>query len=132
MRIRSTKPEFWKSEQIESVMWEVVYDGPIPRSANDVAPTVSPHEYVYLLFGREDELVYVGRSFRPGDRFTKHRRKRWWADVEGVVIVRVEEPASPRYGWQRSGLNTARLEAFAIKELHPRANVAAPSKEAMR
>lgn len=131
--IRGTKPEFWESSRITSMSWEVVYDGPIPRRVNDIAPMSVDCEYVYLLFDPVDVLVYVGRSFRPADRFTKHRRKEWWRAVAGVVIVRVHElPRWERSPWESVGTNTTRLEALAIAELEPWANIAAPAKGAMR
>lgn len=132
MRIRSTKPEFWRSGRIASVDWEVIYDGPIPKRVNGIAPMSSTCEYVYLLFDGRDDLLYVGRSFRPADRFTKHRRKSWWSDVNGVVIIRVAElPMNLRRPRERVGPNTVLLEACAIAELHPRANVAAPARLAL-
>ncbi|MGG7510874.1 GIY-YIG nuclease family protein [Plantibacter sp. YIM 135249] len=132
MRIRSTKPEFWRSKDVTSIKWEVVYDGPMPTRLNSIAPMRSDCEYVYLLFNEADELLYVGRSFRPADRFTKHRRKAWWPMATGAVIIRVEEvPPFHRKPWDFSGPNTARLEALAIRELHPSANVAAPARRAM-
>jgi len=132
MRIRSTKPEFWRSERIASVDWEVVHDGPMPKRVNTIAPMSSEFEYVYMLFDEANSLVYVGRSFRPADRFTKHRRKSWWPQVKAVVLIRVrEEPRHRRPPWQKAGPNTARLEAYAISMLHPSANIAGPSKGAM-
>lgn len=133
MRIRSTKPEFWRSERIASVNWEVVYDGPIPRRTSEVAPESPRWEYVYMLFDAADELVYVGRSFRPADRFTKHRRKPWWPLVTTAALVRVHElPPFERLPWQKVGPNTARFEAVAIDILRPPMNVAAPARGAMR
>lgn len=132
MRIRSTKPEFWRSDAVSSIDWEVIYDGPVPARLNPIAPISSTCEYVYLIFDESDQLLYVGRSFRPADRFTQHRRKAWWPMAAGVVIIRVAElPRYQRKPWHYSGPNTARLEALAISELHPSANVAAPAREAM-
>lgn len=127
MRIRATKPEFWKSDRISSIDWDVVYDGPPPRRTNELAPASSRHEYVYLLFDYRDDPVYVGRSFRPADRLAKHRRKPWWRDVVSAVIIRVaERPYAERPPWQKVGPNTARLEAYLIKSLKPPQNVGVP------
>lgn len=132
MRIRSIRPEFWSSEDIAAMDWQLVYDGPIPKRVNTIAPMTSAAEYVYLLFGSSDELIYVGRSFRPADRFTKHRRKPWWHLVSGVVIIRVSDtPSHMRASWRDPGPNTARLEALAIDRLRPPANIAAPSRLVM-
>ena len=124
MRIRSTKPEFWRSAAVSTLDWEVVYDGPLPkRRVNKVAPAGSWSEYVYLLFDSTDELVYVGRSFRPADRFSKHCRKPWWGRVSGVVFIRVQEkPKPPRRFWEH-GPNTAVFEAAAIQALRPSENI---------
>lgn len=50
MRIRSTKPEFWRSKTIRALPWEVVYDGPKPKRVNLIAPQRSDLEYVYMLW----------------------------------------------------------------------------------
>lgn len=132
MRIRSIRPEFWSSEDIAAMDWQPIYDGPVPKRVNAIAPMSTAAEYVYLLFDSTDELIYVGRSFRPADRFTKHHRKPWWARVESVVIIRVtEDPPHTRPPWMTYGPNTARLEALAIDRLHPPANIAAPSRLVM-
>jgi len=130
-RIRSIRPEFWASEDVAALPWDVIYDGPMPRRVSSVAPMSSGCEYVYMLFDASDNLVYVGRSFRPADRFTKHRRKAWWSDVAAVVLVRVSEaPTWTRAPWSTVGPNMVRLEACAIEMLHPRANIAAPARVA--
>lgn len=131
MRIRSTKPEFWRSERVASLPLEVAYDGPLPRGPRCYAeniPGVAPNsEYVYLLFGLGDELVYVGRAWRVADRLTKHRRRPWWPRVTDAVLVRVQGSTPNEAAWL-----TRRLEALAIRDLAPSGNVAGPSKEALR
>lgn len=123
-RIRSIKPEFWTDEKIAAMDWKIVHDGPVPNRVNVVAPMAGLAEYVYLLFDAHDRLVYVGRSFRPADRFTKHRRKTWWSSVTDAVIVRIGEP--PRWTWGSWGTappNTSLFEKLAITGLHPIANI---------
>lgn len=112
--------------------WQPIYDGPVPKRVNAIAPMDTAAEYVYLLFDSADELVYVGRSFRPADRFTKHRRKPWWPTVASVALIRVSDvPSHERPSWRDPGPNTARLEALAIDRLRPPANIAAPSRLVM-
>jgi len=37
---------------------------------------------LYRLFDVNDELLYVGITFMPGNRFTQHRREKlWWREV---------------------------------------------------
>ena len=125
MRIRSTKPEFWQSERIASIPWEITYDGPRPKRVNLVAPMQSGIEYVYLLFDATDRLLYVGRSFRPADRFSKHCRRDWWPEVAAVVLVAVRD--DPRVGVRRAYYNPPNVAAFehaAITELRPLHNIA--------
>lgn len=127
MRIRSTKPEFWRSERIAALPWDVVYDGPKPRRVNEVAPVRSDAEYVYLLFGERDELLYVGRSFRPADRFSSHHRKSWWVQVTGVVLIAVRDER--RIGVHRKYYtppNVSAFESAAIAELEPLHNLVRP------
>ena len=131
MRIRSTKPEFWRSERVASIPMEVAYDGPLPTGPKCYSrnlPGVAPRsEHVYLMFDANDALVYVGRAWRIADRLTKHRRRPWWPSVRGIVIVRVT-------GRDPSEANrfTRLLEALAIRDLNPSGNIAGPSLEAMR
>lgn len=132
MRIRSIKPEFWRSPELSNIDMELVYDGPMRRRINDVAPMRNDSEYVYFLRNAEDRIVYIGRSFRPADRFTKHRRKPWWRDVVSAAIVRVADtPPWARGSWAEGGPETRRVEAFAIAQLKPYGNVAPASKAAM-
>ena len=129
VRIRSIRPEFWTSEDVAALDWQLIYNGPVPKRVNTIAPMTSTVEYVYLLFDSADELVYVGRSFRPADRFTKHRRKSWWGRVASTAIVRVtEDLPHTRPPWMTYGPNTARFEALAIDRLQPPANIAGPAK----
>lgn len=127
--IRSIDPEFWRSGLLAGIEMETVYDGIVPRRrVNVIAPARSGFEYVYMLFGDDDWLLYVGRSFRPADRLHVHLRKAWGHLVTGMLIIKVTEAP----GWRPGpGPNTARLESVAIAMLHPFANIAAPSRMAM-
>lgn len=127
MRIRAIKPEFWTSGPLSSLDLELIHDGELRNRINEMAPMSSTCEYLYMLFDESDGLIYIGRSFRPADRLTKHRSKPWWGLVSGLAIVRVMEP--PRHDWlpwAKSGPNTSLVEAFAIRELNPPHNVARP------
>ena len=124
MRIRSTKPEFWRSATIARLPWELLYDGPKPRRVNAIAPLSSGTEYVYLLFDDDDSLLYVGRSQRPADRFSTHCRRHWWSEVSGYVFVAVRDEV--RFGVYRKYYtppNVAAFEKAAIAELNPRYNI---------
>ena len=50
---------------------------------------------LYRLFDRDDNLLYVGITFMPGNRFRQHKReKRWWSEVarrETVVFPNRQE-----------------------------------------
>lgn len=129
MQVDSIPTSFWRSERLTGIRWFFIYDGPVPERVNDIAPMESWCEYVYMLFGTDDWLLYVGRSFRPADRLAKHLRKPWGHLVKGMAIIRIEEPNKPVRG---PGPNTARYEAVAIDELMPIANIAAPARHAMR
>lgn len=131
MRIRSTKPEFWKSKRIASLDLDCVFDGPIPRGHKCYSqnlPGVRPNsEYVYLLFDVDDALVYIGRAWRVADRLTKHRRRSWWPMIERIALVQVRGN-SP----SEAERSTRLLEALAIRELLPTGNLAPASKAAMQ
>lgn len=131
-RIRTIKPDFFQSEDVAALQPEPVYEGPLGRAASEASQARADSEYVYFLSSAAGELVYVGRSFRPADRFTKHRRKPWWEKVSTALIVRVPELPI----WERKhdpcGKNTARLEALAISRLSPTGNIAVASQKALR
>jgi hypothetical protein len=82
-------------------------------------------EYVYLLFDQADSLLYVGRSFRPADRFSKHCRRDWWPQVTSLVLIAVEDKI--RYGVHRRYYTPPNVKAFedaAIAGLLPIHNIA--------
>lgn len=131
MRIRSIKPEFWRSERVASLDLECAFDGPLPRGPKCYAKTIpgvrTNSEYVYFLFDVDDNLVYIGRSWRVADRLTKHRRRPWWPLVERIALVQVRGES-----WAEAERDTRLLEALAIHELCPSGNRAPASKAAMR
>lgn len=127
MRIRSTKPEFW--ERAISIPHEVIWDGPRPTRVNAVAPMRAGVEYVYMLFDPSDQLLYVGRSFRPADRFASHCRRVWWPDVERFAFVAVSDPIRiGEYRKYRTPPNVAAFETLAIQVLDPIHNIVRPRK----
>lgn len=131
MRIRSTKPEFWRSKTIAALPWRFIYDGPKPKRVNLVAPLAAGLEYVYLLFDDSDTLLYIGRSFRPADRFSNHCRRDWWPEVSRLVLIAVEDEI--RVGVHRTYYTppiVAAFESAAIAELNPIHNIVGRKKVA--
>jgi hypothetical protein len=123
MRIRGTKPEFWKSRRIASIPTEVAFDGPFPTGNKpyvDLPRATGNSRFVYLLLSSVGKPVYIGRSWRPADRFSSHRRKSWWSQVAHLVIIRVSG-ASP----VEADVYTARVEQVLIEELAPSGNISA-------
>ena len=111
-------------KMVEAAGWEIAYDGPLPNRLNRVAPMQSGVEYVYLLFDATDRLLYVGRSLRPADRFSKHCRRDWWPEVADVVLVSVRDEI--RLGVRRVYItppNVAAFEHAAITNLRPIHNI---------
>lgn len=103
MRARSTRPEFWRSEDIS----------PSDRQAWKLFSTSGPgREFIYRLYDAEHALLYVGITWNPFVRWTAHSRsKAWWAQVaHAEVWVCADEDA--RY-W----------ESRCIKEQQPRFNI---------
>lgn len=122
MRIRATKPEFWKSRRIASVPTGVVFDAPFPsghRPYVNLPRAGSSAEFVYLLLSELGAPIYIGRSWRPADRFSKHKRKPWWPRVEHLVLIRVSGT-----GRVDAEVKTAFVERVLIEELKPTANIA--------
>lgn len=131
MRIRSIKPDFWRSERVAALDLDCVYDGPLPRGhkcyARNLPGVRTNSEYVYFLFGVDDALIYVGRAWRVADRLTKHRRRSWWPMIERIALVQVRGGSS-----SEAERSTRLLEALAIQELGPTGNLAPASKAAMK
>lgn len=70
----------------------------------------------YRLYGHGDELLYVGSTLRPENRFRQHSTdKAWWPEVARRDIA-----------WFGSELEAREAEAVAIKQERPRYNVVTP------
>jgi hypothetical protein len=67
---------------------------------------------LYRFFDADDELLYVGISRDPAERWKQHRDKPWWRDV----AMRVVE-------WHDDRPSAERAERKAIQTEGPRYNV---------
>lgn len=66
-----------------------IYSGPIPHKAKDYALGVVAHntQHIYAFYGASGEPLYVGRTYDPGVRWFRHKKKaRWWHDVESADL----------------------------------------------
>lgn len=100
MRIRSIKPEFWRSKDIDP---------------NDIQQfkefgTAGPgREFLYLLFDAEYRLLYVGITWKPFDRWRSHRKRHaWWEQVTHAEVWLCEDELHARH-W----------ETWSIRNLSP-------------
>lgn len=123
MRIRSIRPEFWLSSTVQAIDPKIVYVGALPPRPRDYyklyAPTYA-RSFVYILSNLAEEVVYVGMSWNPGNRFDKHKRKRpWWSQVTHVVILQVDA-SNP----DEAEALTRGLEILCIRRLAPTGNIA--------
>lgn len=103
MRIRSIKPEFWRSDDIS----------PEDRQSWKAFGTCPPGaEFLYRLYGQERELLYVGITWNPFVRWTAHSMKHeWWPDVAHAEVWLCRDERDAR-DW----------ETWCIKNLHPLRN----------
>lgn len=107
-------------------MPRLVYSGQIGRRANW---RMLPHqiEGIYHLFDSDGELVYIGKTCNPFQRFVRHREKSgWWGQVTWInhyVITCDDHLAEP---CPRRSLKHAafRWELSAISHLRPPNNIA--------
>lgn len=94
-----------------------VPDGPLPprpptRKRSDGKPP--EHTAVYRLYAVGDELLYVGMSNAPLERFIEHRDdKDWWPQVETYSIT-----------WFLTRSEAEEAETAAIKDEWPMHNIA--------
>lgn len=98
---------------------EVAYEGVMPSRPADYYDLGGRdgHGYVYLLSGFE--LLYIGKSWCPGNRFDRHRRRLWWPGVRHLTLLRVRGDDHEETGALMDG-----LETFAIRRLLPVHNIA--------
>ena len=103
MRIRSIKPEFWRSDDID------VQD---PQSWKVFGESGPGFEFLYRLFDERHLLLYVGITWKPFDRWRVHKKsKAWWGDVAHAEVWRCRDEDA-RY-W----------ETRCIKEQQPIHNI---------
>lgn len=77
MRIRSIKPEFWRSD--DGVFVVDPFDRKSWKRLGEAQPA---HELVYRLYGDDMRLLYVGITWHPFARWTAHAsHKPWWHQV---------------------------------------------------
>lgn len=99
-----------------------IYAGPIPSRPVDYYALTQPRrtrQFIYFLMSSDDVHVYIGRSWNPGTRFDRHRRRAWWEHVDKAELYQLDA-ATP---YQADALIHA-YEQMAIRELSPAFNVA--------
>lgn len=94
MRIRSIKPEKWRSE---SGLFPV---DPDDRKSWKKLGTAQPaHELLYRLYDSQLRLLYVGITWHPFARWTAHAsRKLWWSSVAFASLAEFPDDRSARAG----------------------------------
>lgn len=101
----------------DKALFAVDVPTPLRTPARKPAPSDGkPPEYtaVYRLYGGAGELLYVGMSNAPLERFIEHRdAKAWWPDVETYSIE-----------WFMTRSEAENAEAAAIKDEWPVHNIA--------
>lgn len=122
MRIRSIKPEFWRSDDIAQLAPKDVFSGPMPTNTEltAIAPSEWNIRYVYCIFGPTG-LLYVGKAGIVRYRITAHRRKPWFKEADYLEILSV----TGGHGFDAE-LMLAQLEKLCIANLLPLKNLAGP------
>lgn len=151
MRIRSTRPEFWRSKTIDRLptserllmrghLPRMVYGGEIgtPQQWRELEqgarlPRGTYASYIYHLFDTAGDAVYFGKATYPSRRLVTHRRKPWWPEVSllNLYVISCDgHPDDPCRGWgsqPRHVIERATLlwESKSIADVQPRYNIAA-------
>lgn len=122
MRIRSIKPEFWRSDDIDALSVFDCYSGPLPsqRVCDELIPTKYARGFVYFAFCG-DELSYIGKTWHVKDRLDKHRRKAWWHLVTWLEVVGLD-----MNDFYETEIREGFLEALCIANLNPSRNISRP------
>lgn len=99
MRIRSIKPEFWRSQDIDPNNVQVF---------KDFGESGVGHEFLYLLSDSAGRLLYVGITWSPFVRWRAHRGKHpWWSTVAHASV------------WRCRDEDARHWETRCIRELEP-------------
>lgn len=84
--------------------------------------TTTHHHALYRFYSATGQLLYVGITNNPGNRFTQHQQdKPWWHDVAGISVERFDT---------REEALAAETRAIAVE--HPLYNVKRPSLPSQR
>lgn len=68
---------------------------------------------LYRMFSVTDELLYIGKTINPPQRFTDHRgTKSWWRDIADITLTHFS-----------SHDELIAAETYAITTEHPRYNI---------
>jgi len=109
MRIRSIKPEFWRSNP-GGVFAIDASDRP---SWKALGQSDLGGELVYRLYDAQMNLLYVGITWNPFVRWTYHARKKaWWPAVRYASLYQCESERAAR-----------NVESVAIQLEHPMRNI---------
>lgn len=103
MRIRSIKPEFWRSDDIN----------PMDRQSWKAFGESGPgKEFLYRLYDLDHRLLYVGITWNPFVRWTAHSKKQqWWPRVAYAEV------------WRCNDADARHWETRCIKEMRPLHNI---------
>lgn len=108
MRIRSIKPEFWRSDD---GVFEIAPDD--RKSWKKLGQAQPAHELVYRLYDANKALLYVGITWHPFARWTAHAAsKAWWGEVRFGSLKEYPDDRSARDA-----------ETIAIHAERPRHNI---------
>lgn len=78
MRIRSIKPEFWRSSDITA---------DDPQSWKEFGTAPLGGTFLYRFFDADGNLLYVGITWNPWVRWRVHRKEKpWWPLVKSVDL----------------------------------------------
>lgn len=115
--------DFMATVQLRATGARVVYRGEFPKQSREyysLTPRINHCTgFIYVLYDCAGRVLYIGRSWRPGNRFDKHRRQRWWwGDVTGLALIRFD--GTDRR--EAEGIISA-VEVLAIQKMRPVHNV---------
>lgn len=76
-------------------------------------------EYVYIVCGANNEVIYVGRTWNLNARIQTHIRKPWWSDRNTVLALRIHGSSV-----EEAMSRNVDIERMAIESLVPSGNIA--------
>lgn len=121
-RIRTIKPEFWDSPELQGINCEFIGNFAVKpqgwgRWRHFPGIPDRPAEYVYFISDSDGNLIYIGKTGNMRGRMQGHLRKNWWDKAASVSVYLI-----PGNTNTDAEFNAWDVERVAIEYFQPSGN----------